>query len=522
MSIPSFPTIDNRNIRAALLEAAAAEPGTVLNDHYSPDFYTDRRARFLGRHPNYAHVRNGLFEIAAFDADAVYGDWGDDLSVQEVRRREIANEIVPLLPLPTTGNTDSLNGFAGLPESEWEEGKLGVYRVLTPTPSRLLAPARLAGANDWNDGQRSQQAESGDVSLVPKAKRDSGVSLPTELADLQSADTTQQPTVVNGIELVPDILARLDQLYPGDSNGADVESLDTAATAPATNAPKIIPNGTSASATVARGTKRTATGRIVRPAPAYQNAAKRQPIKYKRNKERPLTGPNETVQSVSTDSEGGNDSAASDDETGAPPRKKLNIIVGTKPAKPARPAQPKKNATKGIEATSSATAKNAASRDPAAPKKRQGKTTPSDIINAIASGAALPDNPAQAKEAGDRRWDILLSHYRASFRARKKKAPEDEPDIMPEYFQVANFPTGQERDQVRCVCGVVVDDNRKMVCCDEPWCSVWQHVSCVGDAAPEDLEEGEYRCHNCDPWAHRRVIQGLRRANPVREGRGGG
>lgn len=438
MGIPSFPTINNPMIQAALAEATEQEPGTILNDHYSADFYCERRARFLGRHPDYAHVRNGIFEIACDDADAVFGDYQDDLSVQEVRRREINNEIVPFLPFPTTCNTETIDNFSGLPDSEWAAGKRGVSPLPSPTPTPPPTPAAFTAA----DGAEVSAA-AGEAAAIT-----------TEMDQPESEDQRARSL--------------------GARSGSG-------------------------------------TGAVVRPAPAYVNAPTNVPIKHRRGTKRPPTGPNETVLAVDTDSEDGSDFLSSgDDAPEPPPRKKLKLKLnaGRRPT-PQAPPDEESKADPEVE--------DAAPRKSSAPKKKtkaSGAVKSSQNIDAIVSGAALPRSAAQARAADDVRCALLLKRHADMLQARKKKAPV-EPDMMPEYFYVSNFPQGQEQDQVRCVCGAVRDDGGSMVCCDAVGCSVWQHVACVGEAAPADLENGRFRCHNCDPYAHRRVIQQLRRANVV-------
>ena len=90
-------------------DAARIGTGTPLNDHYSADFYVERRARFLGKHPDWSHIRNGLFPSANEDADLVFGDYDEDLSVQEVsssRNRETPDTgpSAPKIPPNTSFN----------------------------------------------------------------------------------------------------------------------------------------------------------------------------------------------------------------------------------------------------------------------------------------------------------------------------------------------------------------------------------------------------------------------------------
>lgn len=417
MSIPCFQTSDHNIIQTALDEVEPQETGTIINDHYSRFYYINRRVGFLGKLPGYSQRGNGLFDLVRLDADAVFacGDRYRDISVQEVRRREIINEVVPLLPLPTRENMPSEDEYAGLPDSEWAEGKEAAPRtfVASPAPKSITA--------------------------LPSPLPSAGPASPL-------GDAAEDP-VAAGIA----------------SQGAKDA-------------------GPSAESTRAAGTVASYAGRGVK-----------QPIKYKRGTERPFTGPNETAQSVSSDSEEGGaltdleDEAAKRKRQRKAPKPTVNVAGNKKGEAPARSA-------------------------PAPRKKKNNSTGPS--IDAIVSGRALPKTKAQAKQADEARYELLVRAHNVA-REKQKRRKSLEPELMPEYFQTANFPDGSEREsQVRCVCGVVVDDGLYMVCCDE--CSVWQHDFCVDqEAKPAAMETGRYLCHNCDPWAHRRKIRELRSANVV-------
>lgn len=101
-----------------------------------------------------------------------------------------------------------------------------------------------------------------------------------------------------------------------------------------------------------------------------------------------------------------------------------------------------------------------------------------------------------------------------SARSQRTRKAHQTPDLLPEFFECENFATeGLVGEDVRCVCGVVIDDSQHMIACET--CGVWQHTACMGDAVPDDEETGFYCCHVCDPWAHRKLIAGLRRSNPL-------
>ncbi|KAF2480166.1 hypothetical protein BDY17DRAFT_303351 [Neohortaea acidophila] len=134
-------------------------------------------------------------------------------------------------------------------------------------------------------------------------------------------------------------------------------------------------------------------------------------------------------------------------------------------------------------------------------------------FEAVVTGAALPRTPDQAKEAATTRHQRLRAQQIQRIPSKRTKkghlrGAHPDPDLMPEFFSKANFAKGEENDSVRCVCGAVEDDGEDMIACDE--CGVWQHTTCMAEAVPADTSSGEYRCHVCDPWAHRELVAVLR------------
>jgi hypothetical protein len=111
--------------RAATMEVAGAP---VLRDYYTFEEYIARRGNFIHRLPEYKHLQNACWVVRKDTADLIFDDEEQQLTVREVRRRELAREIEPLLPLPTTANTESIDGFRYCrPEGwgEWRADELG-------------------------------------------------------------------------------------------------------------------------------------------------------------------------------------------------------------------------------------------------------------------------------------------------------------------------------------------------------------------------------------------------------------
>ena len=66
---------------------------------------------------------------------------------------------------------------------------------------------------------------------------------------------------------------------------------------------------------------------------------------------------------------------------------------------------------------------------------------------------------------------------------------------------VAAFtPAWGGRTRARTVCGSVASGLKPDI-----------HVDCIGEAVPKNLENDDYLCHMCDPFVHRRVLQGIRK-----------
>jgi len=93
--------------RAATMEGN----GAVLRDYYTFEEYIARRGNFIHKLPQYKHLNNACWVVRKNDARFIFEHEQQQLTVREVRRRELANEVEPLLPLPTTSNTESLDNF---------------------------------------------------------------------------------------------------------------------------------------------------------------------------------------------------------------------------------------------------------------------------------------------------------------------------------------------------------------------------------------------------------------------------
>ncbi|KAM0697948.1 hypothetical protein Q7P36_002802 [Cladosporium allicinum] len=106
--------------RAATMEGIG-NGAAVLQEYYTFEEYIARRGNFINRLPEYKHLPNACWVVRKHDANLIFENEQEQLTVREVRRRELAREVEPLLPLPTTANTESLDGFRYCRPEGWPE-----------------------------------------------------------------------------------------------------------------------------------------------------------------------------------------------------------------------------------------------------------------------------------------------------------------------------------------------------------------------------------------------------------------
>ena len=137
-------------VQIALDEVSLFEhTGRILNDHYTKKEYIQRRLGFLDKHPNYRCLPKLLPKVNQ-EADEVFCDQEEEISVQQVRQRELDCEVDPLLPLPTTANTETLDDFQSYGDTERRPGQQPSQPAVSkPTVKRpgafsALPPTNLA------------------------------------------------------------------------------------------------------------------------------------------------------------------------------------------------------------------------------------------------------------------------------------------------------------------------------------------------------------------------------------------
>jgi len=131
-------------------EAAQQEGGgKILNEWYEFEKYINRRGDQLAKHPAFRHL-SSTYWLARRHALEIFPDEQAELSVQEVRRREIKTLQDPLTVLPTTANTQTIDGFGSYGDEEWTPGSKATLAgtVAEPGARNAAAVAEEGAATD--------------------------------------------------------------------------------------------------------------------------------------------------------------------------------------------------------------------------------------------------------------------------------------------------------------------------------------------------------------------------------------
>ncbi|KAK4959128.1 hypothetical protein LTR10_003927 [Elasticomyces elasticus] len=463
----------------------ALEVGTVLNEHYSLEEYVKRRAGWLGRLPCFARMSTGLFAISRRDAFDIFG--ADlTLSVQEVRRRELAAEFDLLLPQPTTCNTESIDSFRSYGEREWspmhEPADLASHNTQTRR-SPHMQPANIRQTIESDSPQR--QTKESDSPRLPH-HRDSNQS-----TRYRQVDSSPMAAIGSTPDTTP-------QSNAFGSQADLLRSITARSGSQRARSPNSIHVNRNISSLAGRGI----TGTLIKKR-AAPNA------------------PDATDSAITSPA---NDALS---ESAQPPPKRIKLIG---PRDPSR--SPSKATSPPEEALTNRKIKHAPRQQSHTTKTTNPTTTSRTTSSAasrldeIVAGARLPRNKDEARQAANVRHERLLEQHQAMAeprsnekRGQRSRTSGPDPDCLPEFFNTDNFAdvdeNGDEVESVRCTCGVVTDDKVDMLSCDE--CRVWQHIHCMGEAVPKNVDTGDYLCQMCDPWAHRKLIATLRRAQPLGE-----
>ena len=530
--------IAQSHMEKAIEEVAASEQGIILNDHYDLSRYVLRRATYLGNSSLQKAPGTKWFRFARSDAAEVFDTASQELSVQEVRRRELREEIEPLLPLTTTENTQTIDSFRSFPQAEWtseeqiQSQASEILLISTQVNSSRTAPIEGLLKNSLETSPQSLPQRS-TINALPtlsstKASNKPDLTANTAMAVNKPQQTEQGRLSDMSSSPLPDTSFSssfaIDPRLTADTTLNSMEDNDTlmqlegAETRPPAD-PELImkiidrlgKKSPSNATTAAKEHVRTSDGAAAKvPQKLYYsegvsalaNRGMSVPIKTVKRARNATPDPSEG--SIEDD-----DISPTSEEAQPPAAKKRKVAASKKVASAVvvlriNPAS--------VQAATSAPPKASRKKAPAIKLK----VKPNHIERVI-SGNALPRTVAEATSAAETRLARLLANHNVSKKASKRHrvAAGAEPDFMPEYFNIKNFPKTEDTkiDDVRCACGVVVDDEQGFIACDK--CGVWQHQDCMGDAVPENTNKGKYFCHVCEPWVHRELVARLRRENPL-------
>lgn len=628
MSTSNSPANVDDYPATALREAALLEgSGEVLHEWYEFEKYVSRRGDQLARHPDFRHLRSTHY-VARKHALEIFPSEQDELSVEEIRRREIETFQDPLTVLPTTANTQTIDDYGSYGSEEWKPGStngsaaaqagahgsapvtqpqtaahstLPSYSAVIASARKVFGPSRYS-PDPWTSGSPAQEILRSHASVEPGSLHVESAAatalqeapqpmrnLPTALGltpgeQVAALSTAAGPapaavmTVAAPPSPQPEHPSQALRLQTGNLDHASAHATsstgsphrnavsssprkarDSAHATPATSpvSPKAADNFVPPAASMlseqpvssevqgqamegasfpdgpetrARVPNEQPVAHVImahdprisvmkgvgfqvpiktakRPrAPADEDTQDRNESEPLAKRAKSATSPIESSKRPLAATEGD----AEEFEQSQPQPKRAKIAAAPDDAVPRKIkgiAQPvKKSAT-------TAPSKRAASKLAATEVSKRTPREPKSNLESVISGAALPKNRQEAEAASIERKARLLSAHLETKRSRPKRSP----DLMPEFFEVANFPKDQLGDVVRCICGCEVDDGTKMVQCEKEGCEVWQHSKCMlPGLKKKQVEEYEgFLCQICGPWERRDVVKSMRRARKV-------
>jgi hypothetical protein len=231
--------------RAATMEGIG-NGAAVLQEYYTFEEYIARRGNFINRLPEYKHLPNACWIVRRDTANLIFEHEQQQLTVREVRRRELANQVEPLLPLPTTANTESLDEFRycrpeGWPEwrADEDEGgegngvERGEWYVKTPGGSEwdVKTPGRSEKFYTPATSPVEGGLAAGTTSLASIAIPEAALSITdqAELVDpLQQSGRTHAPSIGSDVrDMAPTAYIDPSTIVPGMTVSDDGERADT-------------------------------------------------------------------------------------------------------------------------------------------------------------------------------------------------------------------------------------------------------------------------------------------------------
>lgn len=550
--------------QANTLRAAAVMEGdgSVLDEHYTFEEYIHRRGTYLGRLPEYSKIPNACF-IARHHAAEIFDDEKQLLKVEEVRMRELEHEFDPLLPLPTTSNTATIDSFKTCPPIGVIYETKDEYNDETSQSPKALAgnaihstPATSPIENEAVDKQEAMQAG-------PQQAIASGTNLfpiDPELVDLTTPGLQQRAvypqffaaqatypsfsthfqapqaymTGAGALHRPPPIYAYSTQgILPTPVNGISVNGDAGNSSAPNKNAANDAPSTAAAPATSPTLTTSPAQ-KVFTPDPRVTSMARFGIVQgVKATKRNFPPEPEQLVYPAAPPSQAIDPAPQPTSQTMAstnapfraasslPEEPVEDIQPGEPPVKRQRLARGVAQKTKKAAATSTEPESKSSDKSTAAKASKTSKSKPvkeaptnkAQHLESVITGAALPTSRAEAAAAAEEHHQRLLTAHNKRKSIPARRAAKTTPDLLPFFFDPANF--DNEGSNVRCICGCVDEDGGEMgdqmVQCEK--CEVWQHYACVlpgmNEAQVEKL--GTYECTVCNPWERRVVLQNLRR-----------
>jgi hypothetical protein len=552
--------------KALYLMETHEKGGSVLKDYYTRDEYRHRRGRFLSKLAEHPKPSVDHWANSKVDAELIFGTDDDhlQLDVQQVRDLELAMNFEVLLPLPTTENTQTIDSFKTCPPADGnceadevdDDGEVVEDGRDVPTPGGSFTHSTpgtsptegVAIYDKYASHQLSNPAQFSNASGLPNLPF---AAFPDHQPLSRPVDVASQPPVSLFTIGQPPIKLTLSKtIRQGPQDEAIPTALEvqrptvTHTTPPLPKNFRPHPDVSSMASYAVISTPKGLKRQRIPEAAIMEESNPIRPIApvAKMTASKPASNLN-----ISTTVDDINGSASPTDHA-EPPSKKLKDVSGvakpvtTPPVATATDLTQKDIPTISvpqpapIDSTTISVPNMAPSTATSSPNlaptvnttpnvAATAKTsTPLPRLNDIITGRILPRTKSEATEAASELHNRLLAGYNAQGQgqANNRKSATDlnninqDPDFMPHYFSPANFTESeQEVGAVRCVCGAIADDASRpspMTCCDK--CEAWQHSACVAPhligKTDAELEDVEFRCTICDPYAHRHVLQKVR------------
>lgn len=547
-----------------ILAAAALEgSGSVLDEHYSFEEYIHRRGTYLARLPAYSNLPNACF-IARSHADEIFDDEQQLLDVETVRSRELEQEFDPLLPLPTTSNTATIDNFKTCPPRDTiYETEDGLLNKMSQFPNHSVGDADRStsatslAVNEVLSKQNPMQAryQQGTATGTKTSTADS------DLADLVTPGLQQNATSSQSMAVQPTYPSfsanfhappatmtpalAISQYMPSNQNMAhiahptlvnEVVTTRNSIFLRARNNPAIgnsVPLNTPATSNASQSFTSPAQ-KTFTPDPRVASMAKFGIVNdVKAAKHTSAQEPEERAGTSTVTGRGSGHTVSQTKVTSDAPvvTASSSAKEPTKTVEPAEPpkkrqmlardivSKPKTLTQESTMQQSKPSTKPAAAKD-ATPnisnsRKHVTITKAQKHLESVIAGTALPTTKAEAQTAAKEHHQRLLAAHNKDKRISARRAAKSTPDLLPYFFEAANFDT--DAASVRCICGCVDEDGGElgdqMVQCER--CEVWQHYACaLPGLSEEDVEKlGSYECTVCNPWARRQVLMNLRKNN---------